>query len=69
MNLKYFLLTICALFCITAVKAQEAAAPAALVLKEAYQRAAKEKKNVFVIFYASWCGLSAKFHGDTLIIL
>lgn len=25
------------------------------VLKEAYQRAAVEKKNVFVIFHASWC--------------
>jgi thioredoxin-related protein len=26
------------------------------VLKEAYQHAAKENKNVFVIFHASWCG-------------
>jgi thioredoxin-related protein len=26
------------------------------VLKEAYQQAAKENKNVFVIFHASWCG-------------
>src|SRR5262245_46462193 len=26
------------------------------ILKEAYQRAAKEKKNVMIIFHASWCG-------------
>jgi thiol-disulfide isomerase/thioredoxin len=26
------------------------------ILKEAYQQAAKEKKNVFVMFHASWCG-------------
>ena len=25
------------------------------ILKEAYQTASKEKKNVFVIFHASWC--------------
>ncbi|MFT3824279.1 MAG: thioredoxin family protein [Chitinophagaceae bacterium] len=26
------------------------------ILKQAYEQAAKEKKNVFVIFHASWCG-------------
>jgi thioredoxin-related protein len=26
------------------------------VLKEAYQQAEKENKNVFIIFHASWCG-------------
>ena len=26
------------------------------ILKEAYNIAAKEKKNVFIIFHASWCG-------------
>lgn len=36
------------------VKAQPA--PADVVLKEAYRQAAKEGKNVFVIFHASWCG-------------
>jgi len=35
---------------------QTTAAPASELLKVAYQQAAKEKKNVFVIFHASWCG-------------
>jgi thioredoxin-related protein len=29
--------------------------PADSILKEAYQQAKKENKNVFVIFHASWC--------------
>jgi len=41
---------------VVAVKAQQALASASDVLKEAYQQAAKEKKNVFVMFHASWCG-------------
>lgn len=32
------------------------AKPAEDILNKAYKRAAKEKKNVFVIFHASWCG-------------
>lgn len=35
-------------------KSQVASADA--IMKEAYQLAAKEKKNVFVMFHASWCG-------------
>jgi thioredoxin-related protein len=34
---------------------QERTVSADDILKEAYQTAAKEKKNVFVIFHASWC--------------
>jgi thioredoxin-related protein len=30
------------------------------ILKLAYSRAAKEKKNVFLIFHASWCGWCKK---------
>jgi len=30
------------------------------ILKQAYSLAAKEKKNVFVIFHASWCGWCKK---------
>lgn len=56
MKLKYFLLAVCALFMMNTVKAQAPAQSAEQILKEAYQQAAKEKKNVFVIFHASWCG-------------
>lgn len=38
------------------VKAQEPAPSAKTLLDQAYARAAKEKKNVMVIFHASWCG-------------
>ena len=34
----------------------QAPASADAVLKDAYSVAAKEKKNVFVLFHASWCG-------------
>ena len=37
------------------VHAQQAASSDA-ILKKAYQQAAQEKKNVFIIFSASWCG-------------
>jgi thioredoxin-related protein len=36
--------------------AQAPSEPAEQILKEACQQAAKEKKNVFIIFHASWCG-------------
>ena len=38
------------------VKGQEAVPSAADVLKIAYQQAAKENKNVLMMFHASWCG-------------
>jgi thiol-disulfide isomerase/thioredoxin len=34
--------------------------PADAILTKAYKQAAKEKKNVFVIFHASWCGWCKK---------
>jgi thiol-disulfide isomerase/thioredoxin len=37
-------------------KAQPAAPSAAEIMKEAYQEAARENKNVFIMFHASWCG-------------
>jgi len=43
-----------------AVTAQEKALPADTILSTAYQQAKKEKKNVFVIFHASWCGWCRK---------
>lgn len=33
----------------------QSAKPASEILDAAYKTAAKEKKNVFVIFHASWC--------------
>ena len=38
------------------VKAQPSATTADEIMKEAYQLAAKENKNVFIMFHASWCG-------------
>ncbi|MEO7924998.1 MAG: thioredoxin family protein [Chitinophagaceae bacterium] len=37
-------------------KAQPAAETADAIMKEAYQLAAKDNKNVFIMFHASWCG-------------
>jgi thiol-disulfide isomerase/thioredoxin len=38
------------------ITAQESGRQTNAVLGEAYQQAAREKKNVFVMFHASWCG-------------
>jgi thiol-disulfide isomerase/thioredoxin len=35
--------------------------PASKILADAYRQAEKEKKNVMVIFHASWCGWCKKF--------
>jgi len=43
---------------------QETPEPAAKVLEKAYKQAAKEKKNVFVIFHASWCGWCKKMEAS-----
>ena len=55
MKLSLLALTISMLFSITA-KTQPAPLSADEILKEAYQVAAKENKNVFIMFHASWCG-------------
>jgi thiol-disulfide isomerase/thioredoxin len=39
-----------------AAKAQPSPPSAGDIMKEAYGKAAKENKNVFIIFHASWCG-------------
>ena len=53
MRLLSFLFLCCSLCFSHKVTAQKSANE---ILKEACQQAAKEKKNVFVIFHASWCG-------------
>ena len=45
--------------------AQQGPLPASEIMREAMQTAAKEKKNVFIIFHASWCGWCHKM--DTAI--
>jgi thioredoxin-related protein len=39
-----------------ASSAQMMATPAADIMNAAYKKAAKENKNVFLLFHASWCG-------------
>ncbi len=56
MKLKHVFLIIFTLFITGLANAQEQAKSADLILKDAYAKAAKEKKKVFVIFHASWCG-------------
>lgn len=46
------------------VLAQETPAPASKLMEQAYKQAAKEKKNVFVIFHASWCGWCKKMEAS-----
>jgi len=43
---------------------QETPEPAGKILEKAYKQAAKEKKNVFVIFHASWCGWCKKMEAS-----
>jgi thiol-disulfide isomerase/thioredoxin len=56
MKLRSFLLSVLALFLFSEGQAQRGPLPADEIMQEAYQQAAKEKKNVIVIFHASWCG-------------
>ncbi len=56
---SYILVFVSCLLLTSAGKAQSAKS-AGEILKQAYSIAAKEKKNVFVIFHASWCGWCKK---------
>lgn len=55
MKLKYFLLFAFMFGCFRTATAQQTAKTSDDILKEAYKKASAEKKNVFVIFHASWC--------------
>src|SRR5690242_9207413 len=53
--MKKYLGLILFLFAFKIINAQPSPASADEILKEACQQAAKEKKNVFIMFHASWC--------------
>lgn len=55
MKLPSLLLVLAITVAVSGANAQSAK-PASDILNAAYKTAAKEKKNVFVIFHASWCG-------------
>ena len=54
--MKRFLLPIIALFLVTSAVAQSTPPTATAVLNEAIKEAKSQKKKVFVLFHASWCG-------------
>jgi thioredoxin-related protein len=56
--MKNFITILITVFFLGAVSAQTSVSPetADKILKKAYQQAKKEKKNVLVMFHASWCG-------------
>jgi len=59
MKNRLYLITALLLLCgVSFSQAQPESAE--VILEKAYKQAAKEKKNVFVIFHASWCGWCKK---------
>lgn len=54
--MKRILLSLLVLTTTVLSQAQPSAPSADDIMKEAYEQAATEKKNVFVMFHASWCG-------------
>lgn len=59
MKIKIILASVFILMC-GVVLSQTQPDSAQVLLNKAYKQAAKEKKNVFVIFHASWCGWCKK---------
>jgi thioredoxin-related protein len=53
--MKTTLIIVLALFLSSGMMAQETPKTADQILSDACKQAAKEKKNVFIIFHASWC--------------
>ncbi|WP_316788477.1 thioredoxin family protein [Pedobacter frigoris] len=56
MKLKVFLFAMASVFILNTAIAQTTPAPADEVLNAAIKQAKAEKKNVLVMFHASWCG-------------
>src|SRR6516162_5633327 len=57
-SMKFRLILVClsAILFFSVAYSQQGPLPADQILQEAMQLAAKEKKNVLIIFHASWCG-------------
>jgi thiol-disulfide isomerase/thioredoxin len=63
MKTKFILLTL-SLISTVLISAQTTPEPASQILDKAYKQAAAEKKNVLVVFHASWCGWCKKFEAS-----
>jgi thioredoxin-related protein len=58
--MKSYVVFLVSCMLLSAASKAQATKSADEILKQAYSAAAKEKKNVFVIFHASWCGWRKK---------
>jgi thioredoxin-related protein len=63
MKNKIILLS-CLLLISGIISAQDKPESAAKILDDAYKIAGKEKKNVMIVFHASWCGWCKKFEAS-----
>jgi thiol-disulfide isomerase/thioredoxin len=63
-NIKHTIILLLALSLMTGVVSAQAPEAAGKVLDEACRQAAKEKKNVMIVFHASWCGWCKKFEAS-----
>ncbi len=58
--MKNIVLTVIVLLSGYMMNGQEKAARASVIMSEAYAKAEKEDKKVFIMFHASWCGWCKK---------